>query len=404
MNKKAETMYENGVRSLSALSETQYESANNNSETSLSTPFDLTKRLRFWALQHRITQAAINDLLSILILAGFTFLPQDSRTLMQTPNIVKIYALSAGKMWYHGIRKSLQSIFSNLNCELTLRIDFNFDGMPLFKSSKVQFWPILASIREFPKVLPMIVGIWCGEGKPPLNEYIRPLISELEDLLENGTMINGNHIKCHFGLCICDTPARSFIKGVVNFNHEYGCQKCMAGGEYYLQSHRMSFPKCDGIRRTDEMFRNRIQPQHHKDKSLMEKLNIDMVSQFPTSDPLHLLELGVMKKLLVCWVYGAKGYRCKWSKQKTNDVSKLLEKFNKQMPNDIHRAIRKLDSLKYWKGVEFRTVLLYVGMVAFKEALSIEEYDPVEYFQFDSNEYIQVRKLSTHDGPSFETL
>lgn len=44
------------------------------------------------------------------------------------------------------------------------------------------------------------------------------------------------------------------------------------------------------------------------------------------------------------------------------------------MASDMHRAIRPLDTLKYWKGVEFRNCLLYFGIVAFKDNLCSNEY------------------------------
>lgn len=47
--------------------------------------------------------------------------------------------------------------------------------------------------------------------------------------------------------------------------------------------------------RTDELFRSRFQPGHHKGDSILERLPIDMIKAFPTSDSLHLLDLGVMK-------------------------------------------------------------------------------------------------------------
>lgn len=58
----------------------------------------------------------------------------------------------------------------------------------------------------------------------------------------------------------------------------------------------MTFPRINAELRTDTNFRNRSQSEHHKLKSIMEDLPIDMVRSFPTSDPLHLFELGIMKK------------------------------------------------------------------------------------------------------------
>lgn len=61
----------------------------------------------------------------------------------------------------------------------------------------------------------------------------------------------------------------------------------------------MSFPRVDQLR-TDHNFRfpqrgNDAETNHHKEYSILQELPIDMISSFPTSDPLHLLELGIMK-------------------------------------------------------------------------------------------------------------
>lgn len=151
------------------------------------------------------------------------------------------------------------------------------------------------------------------------------------------------------------------------FNHRNGCQKCVTIGEYVKEFHRMCFPEIDAARRTNESFRTRSQPNHHKEKSLFEDIGIDMILAFPTSDPLHLLELGVMRRCIYRWVFGEKGYRGKWSKSLVELTSRLLEQCQREMPEDIHRAVRKLDSLRHWKGLEYRTILLYVGSVIFKQ-------------------------------------
>lgn len=154
------------------------------------------------------------------------------------------------------------------------------------------------------------------------------------------------------------------------FNHKHGCQKCYSFGEYSTEYHRISFPNLDSSRRTDKSFRNRLEPEHHKEKSTIEDLNgLDMILDFPTSDPLHLLELGVMRRCLYRWVFGEKGYKAKWSKPLIDLTSRLLVRSQQQMPSEIHRAVRKLDCLRHWKGLEYRTILLYAGIVIFKQVL-----------------------------------
>lgn len=113
--------------------------------------FDATEfqdKLRLWASNHRLSGEAINGLLAILIWAGFTFLPKDSRTLRKTPTMVPIDILTNGKLFYFGIGKCLAKVLATAHEHLdTITLNFNFDGFPVAKSSASQFWPILASIK-----------------------------------------------------------------------------------------------------------------------------------------------------------------------------------------------------------------------------------------------------------------
>lgn len=76
-----------------------------------------------------------------------------------------------------------------------------------------------------------------------------------------------------------------------------------------------------------------------------------------------------MRKCIYRWVNGEKKYKGKWKKSLTDLTSRLLRKVRIEMPNDIHRAVRTLDCLKHWKGLEYRTMLLYVGCVIFKQVI-----------------------------------
>lgn len=90
-----------------------------------------------------------------------------------------------------------------------------------------------------------------------------------------------------------------------------------------------------------------------------------------------MIDSGVMRRTFIRWVFGEKGgkYPRKWNKQQIALANQLLAKCGKCMPNDIHRDIRNLDLLRKWKALEFRTILLYVGMVIFDQILSTEEYN-----------------------------
>lgn len=163
------------------------------------------------------------------------------------------------------------------------------------------------------------------------------------------------------------------FSGVSNFNSKHGCLKCTTVGEYSHNSHTVYFPKTKCPPRNDRDFRSKKYDGHHKSDSPLLKLNIDMVEDFPVSDSLHLVDLGVMKRLLVGWRDGKFGkYITKWSARDIENVSQFLLKCHK--PKEIHRAIRSVQELAHWKASEYRTFLYYLSFVILKRVLSAEAY------------------------------
>lgn len=136
----------------------------------------------------------------------------------------------------------------------------------------------------------------------------------------------------------------------------------------------MSFPNIDCDLRTDSSFRQELDSDHHKETTILTQLPIDLIEDFPIADSLHLLDLGLMKRLLSAWVMGSFNYRTKFSSFIIQNVCKLLAKADKRRPSEIHRSVRSLETLKFWKGIEFRTILLYVGPVIFKNILPEDVY------------------------------
>lgn len=137
----------------------------------------------------------------------------------------------------------------------------------------------------------------------------------------------------------------------------------------------MSFPRIDCPRRTDNNFRMKIDSDHHKETSPLEKLPIDMVKDFPVADSLHLIDLGLMKKCLLGWINGSFNFKTKLSGADIKKMSELLINANKHCkPKEIHRAIRSLESIRFWKALEFRTFFFYLSPVILKDFLDIEVY------------------------------
>lgn len=109
-------------------------------------PSTLKSELRDWANSYRISKRAVDSLLSTLTSHGIKVIPKNHRTLMKTPVNVQIDEIAGGHFWYNGLENCLRSIFFTLNRDILISLNFNVDGLPLYNSSKITFWPILGSI------------------------------------------------------------------------------------------------------------------------------------------------------------------------------------------------------------------------------------------------------------------
>lgn len=188
---------------------------NRNKEKILEEKLSLLAELHHWAISHKLTLASVTDLLKILRSHDMTELPKDGRTLLKTPSVTEITEMSGGKFWYNGIRSNLLSALSKcaIQQQRTIKLLFNIDGMSPFNSSLYQFWPISFIVADMHQLQPMVAAVYYGESKPPLQLYLKQFIYELNEILRNGLVINGQKVTVGIKCFVCDTQARSYIKG-----------------------------------------------------------------------------------------------------------------------------------------------------------------------------------------------
>lgn len=162
--------------------------------------------------------------------------------------------------------------------------------------------------------------------------------------------------------------------GVANFNAKDGCLKCTVEGEYSYISRTVVFPSHNAPPRTDENFRKETYGAHHKTRTpLIDIPNLDMIQDIVVADSMHLIELGSMKRLLKGWTDGSLGFTTKLSFFEISAISEKLLRIN--LPSEMHRRMRGLDSLAFWKAVEFANFLRYVGIVVLKDHLTEDAYE-----------------------------
>ncbi len=93
-----------------------------------------------------------------------------------------------------------------------VELQVNIDGLPLYKSSATQFWPILGTLQNIKKEEPVTIGLFCGTSKPTsLAEYLQEFISEVNELAK-GFEFEGVMLTLQLSSMVCDAPARAFLK------------------------------------------------------------------------------------------------------------------------------------------------------------------------------------------------
>jgi len=94
-----------------------------------------------------------------------------------------------------------------------LQLQFNSDGLPLFKSSAREYWPILCQVMGV-SAEPFAVGL-TGRTKPQsLEDFLNEFVADVQAALKNGVVVNGCDRTVAMHCFACDAPARAFVKTV----------------------------------------------------------------------------------------------------------------------------------------------------------------------------------------------
>jgi len=339
------------------------------------TIIDVVSKLRGWAINGNVPHVRVTELLHLLR-PFHPELPFSSKTLLHTPSIMTSKKLNNGECYHFGLLINLERILTEhdySSCYKEIQLQINIDGLPLFRSSNIQLWPILCLLKHVTNS-PFPIGIFCGTSKPdPLDIYLKDFINELEFLIQGGIEINGKKYKVVLHNFVCDAPARAYLKCVKSHTGYSACDKCTEYGEYV--NGRIIFPNitATNCKRTNTSFRLQTDENYHLGTSPLTKLPIDFIKCFPI-DYSHNVCLGIMRKLLNTWISG-QPLSVKLSGHFFKQISKHLQQLRIYIPFEIHRKLRGLEDLPRWKGTEFRTFLLYVGPIVLKDNIDIAAYE-----------------------------
>ncbi|XP_043279868.1 uncharacterized protein [Venturia canescens] len=277
-----------------------------------------------------------------------------------------------GHYYHFGLATSIRDVchrMKNFNLE-EIALAINIDGVPLFDSSTASLWPILGNIIPYKEVF--MIGVYYGQKKPEdPNEFLSQFVEEAVEIYENGIMIREKLYKFSIKLIVCDAPAKSFVLGVKGCTGFHSCTKCVTKGK--TLKYRRCFPKLNATRRTDATFLEYRDKKYHECKTCLDNIpGVGLVSSV-TLDYMHLILLGVVKRLLLLWLHGDNSYRL--GRLQIKKISKLLKNIRLYIPNDFGRKPQSLEFVKLWKAIEFRQFLLYTGPIVLRKVLSDGMYN-----------------------------
>lgn len=346
-------------------SDTESLSGDSENETHLG---NIRDQLKEWVLTNEIKMCHVNSLL-VILQPYFPILPKDARTLVGTPTAYNMVDVAGGKYFHFGVSTGVISKLRS-NTELAehehLTLQINIDGLPLFKSSNDQFWPILGLLGEDREREPFVIGLFVGSTKPKSsNEYLKQFVEEMKIIANEGILFDGKKMHLTISNVVCDTPARAFVKNVKGHNGYHGCDKCVQNGVW--ENHRMTFPECEASLRSDVMFDEMVDEEHHRGDCILKELQIGLVSQFPL-DYMHLVCLGVVRKVMMLWISGPLSIR--QGACIINRISEAVISLKAFLPRELARKGRSLSEIERWKATEFRTFVLYTGPLVLKGKLS----------------------------------
>eukprot|EP00731_Ephydatia_muelleri_P013443 Em0007g753a len=122
------------------------------------------------------------------------------------------------------------------------------DGIPVFKSSGLQLWPIELCIAKRYNVQYLLVGgLWLGSVKPDMNKILKPILTRIKKLEDSEkiirTKVGNKKLKAKLILATFDLIAKAMAMNLTQFNGKYGCPYCLDIGTY--EQHRTIYLPSD---------------------------------------------------------------------------------------------------------------------------------------------------------------
>nr|XP_034195292.1 uncharacterized protein LOC117611451 [Osmia lignaria] len=318
-------------------------------------------------VDNNINHVQGNNLLTLLRTHScFSNLPKDIRTVLGTPRTrVSTYVVEPGEYVHFDVEAEIVKYIRNASFspDRELELDFSTDGCALDRAGTIHLWPIQCTIRNIPDAKPIVVGIYRGLQKPSgPNRLFNMFIMNITHMLSNGGVdLDGTKVPIKLRYFIADAPARAFILNHRGHTSSRPCSKCKVSGTH--SEGRYVFNGIKHLFRTDNQYSQCVDEDHHKEGcNPLASLPFEMVSQVPF-EYMHLVCLGVTKKILSAWISRKFSRLSKLSGSHLAGMSARLDRLREFCPSEFGRRPRSLVYYAKYKATEFRQFLLYTGPV-----------------------------------------
>lgn len=313
-------------------------------------------------MKSNISLKDLSKLLKIIINDGhYDDLPQDARTLLNTPRNVNTRNMDNGQYIFVGIKYFLEQFLKHKEItNYTVTLSVSVDGTSVSSSGNNSLWIIFGCLHyDLCTRKAFVIGLFYGSGKPEsFNNFLSDTTEELLLLIHNGyTNEEGKTFNVKLKCIVADAPALAAIKYVKSHCGYSACTKCEVKGCYSAINNSVVYNEIDAPLRTDENFRNKTAICNNDshfvfvEKTVLEKLPIDMIKDFPL-DKMHLVDEGVVKRLLI--LLTTKVNRQKLPPKKITIINDHLKRCEPFMAREFQRRPRSLKYVLKMKATEYR--------------------------------------------------
>lgn len=334
---------------------------------------NLRSSLAAWAVSCRVPQTTLKLLLRLMNVQGFD-VPLDPRTLLKTPRNTQITSLSYGDYKHFGILRGIKKDINHTHPS-TLKLAINIDDVPV--NNIVSITVITGCLDESQNVF--LIGAFqpnryetkklrVAKQKCDQDEFLIFVVDELVELFYDGFDHNSKHYRVMLDYLCSDAPAKAKalkLKGHTGF---CSCSKCKVKGEH--KHKRTFFKDLKAARRSDE-------EEFRKSKAIWKNVPLYRLVTDTVLDYMHLVILGIVKRLLGFWTEGSRSQ--KLGSNVTKAISEHLALIKKYTPVDFVRRCDDIEFVAQWKATQYRQFLLYQAILVLKKKVPTPVYNMFLY-------------------------